>query len=114
MNNEDKKYAVDVDKIGVDWDKQCSSIYKKVSQLTEKSPFITWKKVAAVTVVAVLILGITIFTNIFRQDEDDNYTAYVFSEEIHDYEIPESFYVLNGFSEPANDSELVDYIIGLN
>lgn len=114
MNNEDKKYAVDIDKIGVDWDKQRSLIYEKVSRLTEKPSFLTWKKIAATTVVAVLIAGITIFANIFRQDEGDYYTAYVFSEEIDNYEIPQSFYVLNGYSEPADYSELVNYMIGLN
>lgn len=114
MNDERKRYSIDIDELGVDWNAQRVKINERI-RMKEKPAFFSFKLArAGVVLVAVMAFAITWFTIKAPVSEVEIVNVDLASapEEIYVDDMPSALYVLNGFDDEDDDfDDTMSYIV---
>ncbi len=103
-----KKLAVDIDKLGIDWDAQRVRINERVSKGEAPIRKLSWA-LGVFSVAAMIVIAVIIFT--FSAPRIENGNDLYTEVDIED-EIPYGLYVLNGFTEETTSfDETVQFIL---
>jgi hypothetical protein len=93
-----KKYAVDVDKLGIDWNRQARDIDERIAARARVTPLITWRR-AAMAAAALLVVGFLGIYTYHAHDVKNGRVTYTYANVIESYDTPTSFQALNGYAE---------------
>lgn len=98
MTSNGKKYAVDVDKLGIDWNKQARDIDERVAARAKVTPLVTWRR-AVMAAAALLVVGFLGLYTYQTHEVKNGHADYTYVNAIESYDTPTSFRALNGYAE---------------
>lgn len=115
QNRNDKRYALDLDKLNFDWARQRQQINERLSAEPQPNVKAVWKW--GVAMASMIIISLSVLLWLAKPSgvvTEDDLTLYSWDEQVTETYVPDSLYVLNGFTgEQTNLDSTVDYVLAV-